>query len=454
MHPARPPFPPDADPGPRALAMSLRWAMHGAFVLLPVLAVTRATASDGSSVAATIGAAALILALYAAGSWRALRAARGGSEDSAEGRSRSPLALLLPSGPWVLAIALAWAAACLVSASFVWLAFPLFFLALFALRAPAGSLMLAAVAVWAILTPLLRGDQAELGVGEVLGPLVGAAFSLIAHGVYGMLEKEARRSRVLVAELQEAQAELAESERGKGVAEERERLAQDIHDTLAQGLNSIVLLSRGAQARHPEAARAFSRIEETARENLADARRLVRDLSDPPAGASLEQALRRVIRRAELLEGAPRCELRIDAAVGEVPPEQVETLELAARSLVANVLQHAQARRCVITAAWWPDRVSLDVADDGRGFDASSPPPRRAEGGDGLALLRRRVAAADGEMTIDAAPGEGTRVGIVLPGAAAGVSDAAAPREAMGPRESTGPWAPAGPRGRMGRERG
>ena len=235
--------------------------------------------------------------------------------------------------------------------------------------------------------------------------------------MYSRLLLETDRNRQLVAQLQAAQSELADSERRKGIAEERQRLAQDIHDTLAQGLNSIVMLSRGARRTHPSAVAEFGRIEDAARENLADARRLVRDLADRAPQTTLEQALRTVITRVEALDDLgeqPRWELRIDGTPRELRPEQVETLQRAAQSLVANVQRHARAQRCVLTLAWWPDRVSLDVVDDGRGFDPSAP-LRGRDGGDGLRLLRARMDRAGGTVAIDSAPGEGTTVGITLP---------------------------------------
>src|SRR5699024_10818567 len=293
-------------------------------------------------------------------------------------------------------------------------AFPLFFLVLFSLGRIAGPLALAGVALWAVLAPLISREQWTLEIGEILGPLVGAVFSLIAHAVHRRLLVETDRNRKLVAQLQAAQSELADSERRKGIAEERQRLAQGIHDTLAQGLNSSVLLSRSARGAHPEAAESFSRIEGTARDNLADARRLVRDLADRAPRTTLEQALRSAISRAEALAETPRWELRIDGTPRKLPPAQVETLHRAAQSLIANVQQHAGADRCVLTLAWWPGRVSLDVVDDGCGFDpdATTTGP---DGGNGLRRLRTRLARAGGSVAIDSAPGVGTTVGLTLP---------------------------------------
>ena len=382
------------------LAATLRGAMHVAFLVLPTVGALRAITAEGVQVLLASLVAAAIAAIYLVGSRRALT--RGAAGRSAH------TDLLLPSPAWVLVLSAAWMASTFVSAAFVWVAFPLFFLVLFVLGRVVGPLALTAVALWAVVSPLLAHERSSLGMGEILGPLVGAAFSLIAHAVYSRLLLETDRNRQLVAQLQAAQSELADSERRKGIAEERQRLAQDIHDTLAQGLNSIVMLSRGARRTHPSAVAEFGRIEDAARENLADARRLVRDLADRAPQTTLEQALRTVITRVEALDDLgeqPRWELRIDGTPRELRPEQVETLQRAAQSLVANVQRHARAQRCVLTLAWWPDRVSLDVVDDGRGFDPSAP-LRGRDGGDGLRLLRARMDRAGGTVAIDSAPGK------------------------------------------------
>ena len=389
-----------------ALAATLRGAMHAAFLVLPVVGAVRAITADGVPAPLAILCAAVLAALYLLGSQRALRRGAAGRAATTD--------LLLPSAPWVLALTLAWMATTFVSASFVWIAFTLFFLVLFALGPVGGPLALVLVALWAIVSPVLGREQGLLGVGEILGPLIGAVFSLVAHAVYRRLLRETDRNRALVAQLRAAQAELADSERRKGVAEERQRLAQDLHDTLAQGLNSIVLMSRAARTAHPEAGAEFSRIEDAARSNLADARGLVRDLAARAPQDGLEQVLRGVIDRTEQPGTTTRFTLRTDGEPYVPPPAVVETVQRAAQSLVANVLQHAQAERCVLTLAWWPDRVSLDVVDDGRGFDPAAV-RRRRDGGDGLALLRSRIAAAGGTVAIDSRPGEGTAVGISLP---------------------------------------
>lgn len=408
-----PALPSAAEPAaPRTLATVLRGAMHLAFVALPALGALRAITADHVHPALAIAAALLVAGIYAAGSALARRG-RGPADVAATD-------LLLPSPAWMLGLLAAWVAATLVSAAFVWVAFPLFFLVLFTLGRPAGPLALAAVTAWAVLAPLAVGAQDSLGVGEIVGPVVGAVFTLVAHTVWRSLLEESARTLRLLAQLREAQADLADSERRKGVAEERQRLAQDIHDTLAQGLNSIVLLSRSAGAAHPQAAGDFTRIEETARANLADARLLVRDLAERTSADDLEQALRAVVDRTAPLAPATRLELRVDGQARELPAATVETVQRAAQSLLANVLRHARAERCVLTLGWFEDRLTLDVVDDGIGFDPSAPARPTGEGGDGLRLLRSRIAAAGGTVSIDSTPGEGTTVGLALPLAAPG----------------------------------
>ncbi|ATG56338.1 sensor histidine kinase [Brachybacterium ginsengisoli] len=391
---------------PATLATILRGAMHLAFAVLLSLGALRAHTVEQVPLPLALGLAALVAAIYGTGT----ALARRRRDPAAVGTTD----LLLPSRGWVIALLAAWVAATLISSAFVWLAFPLFFLVLFSLGALAGPLVLLAVALWAVLAPLAVGAQDTLGIGEVLGPLVGAVFSLVAHTVWRRLLEESERNRRLVARLRATQADLAAAERRKGVAEERQRLAQDLHDTLAQGLNSIVLMSRSAAAAHPEAQGDFSRIEDTARANLADARGLVRDLASRAPQDGLEEVLRIVVERADGLGAPTRFELRTDGEAQRPAPELVETMQRAAQSLLANVVQHAEAERCVLTLAWWPDRVTLDVVDDGTGFDPAAVRPGRS-GGDGLALLRSRIARAGGTVAIDSRPGEGTTVALTLP---------------------------------------
>ncbi|MEC5192371.1 signal transduction histidine kinase [Arthrobacter sp. MP_M4] len=134
----------------------------------------------------------------------------------------------------------------------------------------------------------------------VIGPLFGAAFSIVTGLAYRALYREADNQRRAADELRRTRAELAASQHDAGVLAERERRAREIHDTLAQGFSSIVLVARAVEESLADgdtatAAALFALVQQTASENLAEARSFVRGLSSPQLqGASLIESLRRL----------------------------------------------------------------------------------------------------------------------------------------------------------------
>lgn len=294
------------------------------------------------------------------------------------GRRRDPRAGLV----WAGVLVLTWAVACLVGAGYIWLAFPLFFLVLFVTGPPVSYPLLGAMVAWCAALPLLRGQQWVLG--SVLGPALGAVVAAGVHWTVGRLRADAL---------------------DKAAIRERERLAAEVHDTIAQGLNAIVLLARqGDASLLPE-------IERTARENLAVARDIV---GSGDEGASVPVRVKATAaaaqRQARALGQPLAVEFRQEGTSQLLVNEAAQLVVLAAGSLLSNVVRHAQASRCVVSLALLDDTTTLDVADDGCGFD-----PEAADGY-GLRGLRRRVEALGGTMDVDSAPGEGTTVGIALPG--------------------------------------
>ena len=214
-----------------------------------------------------------------------------------------------------------------------------------------------------------------------------------------------------------------------GRAEERERLAREIHDTVAQGLSSILLVARAARAglaagNTRQVQRQLAVIEEGAGENLAQARRFVRDLAAVPEGPGLPEALTVLCRRTEAQEAARgqrlECSLRLEGREATQLPEPVQTALLrGAQASLANVTAHAGAARAVLTLTVSAEEALLDVYDDGVGFDpATLEDPRAAGGSDsgyGLPGLRRRLQTLGGSLTVDSAPEEGTVIGMRLP---------------------------------------
>ncbi|SFN16122.1 MULTISPECIES: sensor histidine kinase [Actinomadura] len=260
----------------------------------------------------------------------------------------------------------------------------------------------------ALMLVLLSGPVglalAESGASRAMTVVIvagGVACSVLLAVFIGRLGRQNRERLRLIEELDRTRGELAEVSREAGVLAERERLARDIHDTIAQGFTSIVMLLQAAEAdtgpnRHLELA------VRTARENLAETRGLVAALA-PPAldGGSLVEALRRMAGDFDLpadlvVEGEPR------------PLDAVEVVLLrVAQEALANVRKHSGAGSVMIMLEYG-GTVRLTVADDGRGFD-----PERAGRGFGLRGMRSRVEQAGGTFTVNGA--DGTRVEAEVP---------------------------------------
>ena len=208
---------------------------------------------------------------------------------------------------------------------------------------------------------------------------------------------------------------------------ERERLAREIHDTLAQGFSSIVLMGRSAEKAldggNTETAKEQLRIvQDTASANLAEARSFVRGLRSPDLEHSgLVDTLRRLCEKTETEAAARgtalRCRFQLVGTPVELPNTYQTTLLRAAQASLANVWAHAKARAAVVTLSFPGSEVTLDIFDDGVGFEPTTAVgTARGDGtGVGLLSLRERLAALDGRLDLESAPGEGTVVAIRVP---------------------------------------
>ena len=262
-----------------------------------------------------------------------------------------------------------------------------------------------------------RGEEPLSGPGQTL---VGLAFS-IAMGIWvsRVLEQSQQRA-LLIRELERTRAELAELHHAQGMAAERERLAREVHDTLAQGYTSIVVLAQTAAAALPPdasgVAERLALIEEVARENLAEARAMVAAFS-PVAldSATLVEALERLVERFGRETGLAT---RLDTvALGDVGGDLSRSEEVVllrgAQEALANVRRHASASAVVLrvsrVGAGEDAQVSVHVEDDGVGFD-----PAVARGV-GLIGLRDRAQEVGGDVDVRSAPGQGTRVTVRVP---------------------------------------
>ncbi|MEW5656099.1 sensor histidine kinase [Streptomyces cinereoruber] len=386
-------------PAPFVLRLCLHLLMAG----LLVLAAVRAHSAAGTVAAAVTGA------VYAAGSY--LPPVR---------TSRRAAAV------WLGVLGASWLAMLWLTPEALWVAFPLYFLQLHLLPVRWSLPAVALTAGAAILSYV--GHGAALNPGVFIGPLLGAAVAVATVLGYQALYRESERRRRLIEELIGARAELAAAERHAGTLAERERLAREIHDTLAQGLSSIQLLLRAAERALPPDSPAAGHIERArraAQDNLAEARRFVRALtpSDLEHG-SLAAALERLCEPgagpygseagAYGLEAGPRVRFSVSGTPVELPtPYEVALLRIA-QSALANTVRHASASRAEITLSFMDASVTLDVVDDGEGFEPGSVRPS-SEGGFGLPAMRARAESLGGTFTVESAPGQGTAVAVSLP---------------------------------------
>lgn len=441
---------PDADAGVESgatasILAALRVVLHVSFAALLAVGLVRSVLSPGTAAAAVWPAALALAAVYLVGTvaerrrWARRRPVHRGA-----------------SLAWLALVLLLWGALVALHPDFAWVAFPLFFVVQHVLaeatgRHWPGQMAVAAVTVVVVLASAPGPDG--LRPAAVIGPCVGAVVAVVMYQAYRALHLESERQRAVAAELMAARAELARTEHRSGVLAERERLAREIHDTLTQGLASIVLVSRAAEDAldaddRDLARRRLHTVRDTAAENLAESRRFVRDLRGD--GRSLVEQLDAAVHgfaRRQADAGTP---VAADLQVEGTPVPLAEAVESAllraVQSSLANVGQHAAAARCRVSVAYLDGEVTVDVADDGRGFDpeATRRPVARERGrsvagsrgrpvpagtagqerdddgtgestGVGLAALRERVEAVGGRVAVESTPGEGAVVAMTVP---------------------------------------
>jgi signal transduction histidine kinase len=260
------------------------------------------------------------------------------------------------------------------------------------------------------------------GQAMITNLLTTAGLALIIAVFVSAISKQSEQRRAALTELAATRAELAESARQTGALAERERLARELHDTVAQGFTSVVTQLESAEQALEEPAdekavvharEHVAKARRSARDSLAEIRQSVRALRpDLLSSATLGEALDRTVRQWSSDTGVP-AELRTTGEPMSLTPDVELTLLRAVQEALANVARHASASRVVVSLSYLGDTVTLDVDDDGNGF-AGKPRPS-AEGGYGLIGMRERVAAVGGELTIESAAGQGTTVGVSVP---------------------------------------
>lgn len=240
---------------------------------------------------------------------------------------------------------------------------------------------------------------------------------VLASWIYAIIHQSVQR-RELIEELEAAQVQLAETQRREGMLAERQRLAQEIHDTLAQGFTSIVIhleaAEEGLPAGNTTTHHHLNQARTIARHSLTSARRVVQDLrpelleKDP-----LPTAISRTTQRWSQQSGIPAT-ATTTGNVQNLHPEQEVTLLRATQEALANIQKHAQAQSANVTLSYMGDMVILDVQDDGVGFDPAGITPTSTHSY-GLTAMRQRLHQIGGSLTIESQPHDGTTLVIEIP---------------------------------------
>lgn len=210
-------------------------------------------------------------------------------------------------------------------------------------------------------------------------------------------------------------ARLYRETRDMAVLEERNRMAREIHDSLAQGFTGIVLqLEAAEQAIQQDGDRVqyhLNKARELARDSLSDARRSVwalrpQALETLPLAEAIARQLQQFGR-----DGGIEVTFDISGDGRALPGEAENTLLRIFQESLTNIGKHAGAGRVDVVLSFEEGLVRLDVTDNGAGFE----PARPSSGGFGLISMRERARLAGGDLDINSEPGKGTRISVTIP---------------------------------------
>jgi signal transduction histidine kinase len=258
------------------------------------------------------------------------------------------------------------------------------------------------------------------GVEAVVNLVASAGLAAVIAFFVDQIATQSSERKAALQHLADTRAELATTARHAGVLEERERLARELHDTVAQSLTSVVAHLEAldqaleGQPAVPAVHHHLDQARAVARDGLGEVRRSVRALRpDLLEGATLADALGRTCRSWSATTGVV-ARLQVTGDPGPLPPEVEAALLRTAQEALSNAGRHAAATRVVVTLSYLDDAVALDVRDDGVGVD----PARlglREDGGFGMTTMRERVEALGGQLVVESGPGEGTSVAARVP---------------------------------------
>ncbi len=338
-----------------------------------------------------------------------------------------------PSGSWVVSLGVVTLTLVATSAD----------ASLFLIVALVPALPLAALATaWPVLRSLAAAATTAavltglgLGTDQIGGPdyvaVVGGLSLLIASAAW--LVGYSLRTREQHARALEARARDLERERdargARAVAEERVRIARDLHDLVSHNVAVMVVQAEAADVvweRDPDRAReALRAVSETGRAAMVELRTMlhamrVGDGGDEPERRAQEglDSLPRIVDQVRA--GGQRVELTLEGDLGAVPATAAGSLLRVAQEGLTNVLRHASAETAWVAVRVTDDAVAVTVEDDGVGLDRRASGDgdlldRDRDGGHGLLGIRERVAVLGGRFTIGPGPRGGTRLAVEVP---------------------------------------
>lgn len=284
-----------------------------------------------------------------------------------------------------------------------------------------STLPLTAAVVASMLVTLipLTVDIATNGLGSA-HLSIGIAMTLlglVAGPIIGTMVVTTVRQRIrlaeLLAELEASRAEGARLSRQAGAAAERQRLAHEIHDTLAQGFTSIIALAQAVDAElHTDpaaAARHIALIDSTARANLSESRTMVSSLT--PAALDDDSIAAAIRRQCDAFSAETGVPVRL-CTDPDLPPSAMAAnvvLLRAAQETLSNIRRHARATEVTVALTAAGDRLRLCVSDNGIGLGEGH------RDGFGLRGMRARAEQIGGTLAIGTTPVGGVTVSLEVP---------------------------------------
>lgn len=285
--------------------------------------------------------------------------------------------------------------------------FPLVF-SRFPIRWATGITIFQTLALYFLYIMLYPTEHWFLILLIILGLLT--ILTIIGVFISSIIIQSTDRQR-LIDELTQSRANLMRVEREAGRLNERQRLARDIHDTLAQHFTSIIM--HLAAARHSNFGTVQTQVqqaEESARHGLDEIRRIVWDMQpEQMEKASFIEAVEELAAHWSA-ENSVQVKMNVTGTPRSLISSTETTLLRILQEAMHNISKHAQAKKVNITFSYMEDLFVMDIADDGLGFE-----PSKIGNGFGMKTMRGRAEELSGTLTIESEQGIGTAIAVSIP---------------------------------------